>query len=90
RPAGLVLALLCAASLAVVVLIAAWLTTHEAEPSHAGVPSLAVLPFRNLSSNDENGYFAVGIQQEVLTRLSKIGLLRVIAPNSSAHYDSMP
>ena len=35
--------------------------------------SIAVLPFENLSSDKENAYFAEGIQDEILTRLSKIG-----------------
>src|SRR5262249_8434596 len=39
--------------------------------------SVAVLPFQNLSSDPNNAYFADGIQEEVLTRLSKIGDLKV-------------
>src|SRR5262249_56307217 len=35
--------------------------------------SIAVLPFQNLSSDPDNAYFADGIQEEVLTRLAKIG-----------------
>ncbi len=90
RPARLAFALLCAASLTVAVLIAARLTKHESAAPPSAIASVAVLPFQNLSSNGENAYFAVGIQQEVLTRLSKIGLLRVIAPSSTARYASMP
>src|SRR5215469_12796527 len=41
--------------------------------------SIAVLPFENLSSDKENAYFADGIQDEILTRLSKIGNLKVIS-----------
>src|SRR6266581_3228605 len=40
--------------------------------------SIAVLPFENLSSDKENAYFADGIQDEILTRLSKIADLKVI------------
>src|SRR6266508_1226332 len=41
--------------------------------------SIAVLPFENLSSDKENAYFAEGIQDEILTRLSKIADLKVIS-----------
>jgi len=47
---------------------------------------LAVLPFKNLSADPENAYFADGIQQEILTRLSKIGDLKVISRTSAEHY----
>src|SRR5437763_4122063 len=52
--------------------------------------SIAVLPFENLSSDKENAYFAEGIQDEILTRLSKIGDLRVISRTSTQHYQSAP
>ncbi len=52
--------------------------------------SVAVLPFENLSSDKENAYFAEGIQDEILTRLAKIGALKVISRTSSAHYASSP
>src|SRR6266700_1391018 len=41
--------------------------------------SIAVLPFENLSDEKENAYFADGIQDDVLTNLSKIGDLKVIS-----------
>ena len=52
--------------------------------------SIAVLPFENLSSDKENAYFADGIQDEILTRLSKIGELKVISRTSTQHYKSAP
>jgi serine/threonine protein kinase/Tfp pilus assembly protein PilF len=52
--------------------------------------SIAVLPFENLSSEKENAYFAEGIQDEILTRLSKIGDLKVISRTSTQHYQSAP
>lgn len=52
--------------------------------------SIAVLPFENLSSDKENAYFAEGIQDEILTRLAKIGALKVIARTSTQHYASSP
>lgn len=52
--------------------------------------SIAVLPFENLSSDKENAYFAEGVQDEILTRLSKIGNLKVISRTSTQHYQSAP
>ena len=52
--------------------------------------SIAVLPFANLSSDKENAYFAEGIQDEILTRLSKIGDLKVISRTSTQAYQSTP
>src|SRR6266576_780690 len=48
--------------------------------------SIAVLPFENLSGDKENAYLAEGIQDEILTRLSKVGGLKVISRNSTQHY----
>src|SRR6202140_4474026 len=48
--------------------------------------SIAVLPFENLSSDKENAYFADGIQDEILTRLSKIAALKVISRTSTQKY----
>jgi serine/threonine protein kinase/Flp pilus assembly protein TadD len=52
--------------------------------------SIAVLPFENLSDDKENAYLAEGIQDEILTRLSKVGGLKVISRNSTQHYNSKP
>src|SRR5436305_13266718 len=52
--------------------------------------SIAVLPFENLSSEKENAYFVEGIQDEILTRLSKIADLKVISRTSTQHYKSAP
>jgi TolB-like protein/class 3 adenylate cyclase/Tfp pilus assembly protein PilF len=52
--------------------------------------SIAVLPFANLSEEKANSYFAEGIQDEILTRLSKIADLKVISRTSSLHYKSAP
>jgi TolB-like protein/Flp pilus assembly protein TadD len=52
--------------------------------------SIAVLPFENLSSDKENAYFADGIQDEILARLSKIADLRVISRTSTQHYKTAP
>ena len=50
--------------------------------------SIAVLPFQNLSSDPDNAYFADGVQDEILTRLAKIGDLKVIARSSTQRYES--
>jgi len=52
--------------------------------------SIAVLPFANLSRDPDNGYFAEGIQDEILTRLSKVGALKVISRSSTQKYKSAP
>src|SRR5213080_4067327 len=58
----------------------------------AAVPekSIAVLPFENRSRDPDNAYFADGIQDEILTRLSKIADLKVISRTSTQHYKSAP
>jgi TolB-like protein/cytochrome c-type biogenesis protein CcmH/NrfG len=71
-------------------------TTVAAVPDkaaeNAAIPpkSIAVLPFENLSSDKENAYFADGIQDEILTRLAKIGDLKVISRTSTQRYASQP
>jgi TolB-like protein/Tfp pilus assembly protein PilF len=66
-------------------------TGSSATPT-AAIPekSIAVMPFENLSSDKENAYFADGIQDEILTRLSKIADLKVISRTSTQHYKSAP
>jgi TolB-like protein/class 3 adenylate cyclase/Tfp pilus assembly protein PilF len=63
-----------------------------AQTKAATIPekSIAVLPFENLSSDKENAYFADGIQDEILTRVSKIADLKVISRTSTQHYKSAP
>ena len=55
-----------------------------------GDRSIAVLPFENLSRDADNGYFAEGIQEEILTRLAKIGDLKVISRTSTQRYQNKP
>jgi TolB-like protein/Tfp pilus assembly protein PilF/predicted negative regulator of RcsB-dependent stress response len=63
-------------------------------PSTTSAPvsdkSIAVLPFDNLSDDKSNTYFAEGIQDEILTRLSKIAALKVISRTSTKKYQSAP
>jgi serine/threonine-protein kinase len=96
--------LLAAAGVAVaLVAFAAWRVDHDrtvaasadeasgdaALPAAAG-KSIAVLPFANLSSDKDNAYFADGIQDEIITRLAKIGEIKVISRTSTLRYASQP
>src|SRR5213079_445426 len=68
-------------------------TKSTNEPSASGPiseKSIAVLPFDNLSDEKSNAYFAEGIQDEILTRLSKIAALKVISRTSTQKYRSAP
>ena len=60
--------------------------------SNSGTPekSIAVLPFENRSEDKANAYFADGIQDEILTRLSNIADLKVISRTSTKQYQSKP
>src|SRR5213595_1105655 len=80
--------------LAVIALIGFLLFRYR--PPHAAVEllvpekSIAVLPFENRSRDPDNAYFADGIQDEILTRLSKVADLKVISRTSTQHYKSAP
>ncbi|HEY5036724.1 MAG TPA: serine/threonine-protein kinase, partial [Chthoniobacterales bacterium] len=89
---------IAAAAVVVLALIGALLffsrtyLAHNEAVGPGGIPrkSIAVLPFENLSEDKTNTYFADGIQDEILTRLSKIADLRVISRTSTDHYKSAP
>ncbi|EHK53706.1 adenylate/guanylate cyclase domain-containing protein [Allomesorhizobium alhagi] len=61
----------------------------EAPPPLPARPSIAVLPFDNMSGDPEQGYFADGITEDIITDLSKVSGLFVIARNSSFAYKGM-
>ena len=63
---------------------------QESAASSISEKSIAVLPFENRSDEKANAYFADGIQEEILTRLSKIADLKVISRTSTQHYKSAP
>ena len=73
----------------VAIALGAWLY-QRLQPLTPEERSIAVLPFENLSSDKENAYFAEGIQDEILTRLAKIGDLKVISRTSTQHYETAP
>jgi adenylate cyclase len=60
----------------------------EAAPRLAlpDMPSIAVLPFQNMSGEPEQDYFADGVVEEIITALSRFRRLFVIARNSSFMY----
>ncbi len=75
--------------------IGAWIFTHRMAPKSEQVPSksfsipaksIAVLPFENLSEEKENAFFADGIQDDILTSLTKIADLKVISRTSVMQY----
>lgn len=79
------------ALVAVVVLV--WYNARDArnEVAESGIATLdsralAVLPFANLSADQERTYFADGMTEDLLTHLSRIGDLRVISRNSAMRY----
>ena len=59
-------------------------------PTQIAEKSIAVLPFENRSEEKENAYFADGIADEILTRLSNIADLKVISRTSTRQYQSKP
>ncbi len=64
----------------------------SATPVAHSIPekSIAVLPFENLTHDQENAYLAEGIQEEILTRLAKISELKVISRTSASKFRSSP
>src|SRR5512146_3238200 len=82
-----------AAALAIVVLLLVDRFLFRQAPSEsaaAPAKSIAVLPFENLSKDEDNAYFASGMQDEILTRLASIRDLKVISRTSTMQYASRP
>jgi adenylate cyclase len=79
-----------ASILAIAVGIGAWLVGNEGPPVTGpplpDKPSVAVLPFANMSNDPKQDYFADGITDDLITDLSKASSLFVIARNSTAKY----
>ena len=85
---------LAAAALVVLGMSALFITQRSRveKPALNAAPekSIAVLPFENRSEDKANAYFADGIQDEILTRLSKIADLKVISRTTTRQYLSKP
>lgn len=58
--------------------------------SATGTKSIAVLPFENLSSDRDNAYFAGGMQEQILTQLTRLSGLKTISRTSTEKYASHP
>jgi len=84
---------LLAASGAAALAVAAWVflgADSRSAPPDVPPRSVVVLPFVNLSADQDNAYFASGIQDMILTKLAGIGDLRVISRTSTLDYASHP
>jgi serine/threonine protein kinase len=81
---------LAALALLIGVISLALFAYQRAQSSSQLDRAIAVLPFENLSSNTEDRFFAVGIQDEILTKLASLPDLKVIARTSTQGYQSRP
>jgi TolB-like protein/Tfp pilus assembly protein PilF len=92
RPVLIIAPCLAVAALAVATFLFLQRQTPKTSAARLGIPekSIAVMPFENLSRDPDNAYFADGIQDEILTRLSKIADLKVISRTSTQQYQSKP
>ncbi|MBA3831548.1 MAG: tetratricopeptide repeat protein [Chthoniobacterales bacterium] len=91
RGTGRKLDLLIIGVLLAVITILIFQRVHpHVSPGVSSIPekSIAVLPFENLSANQENAYFADGVQNEILTDLAKVADLKVISRTSVMQYKS--
>src|SRR5438552_2363824 len=87
RNPTIALLILSLAALAAAISWNVWKSEFVPSPAATGI---AVLPFENRSEEKANAYFADAIQDEILTRLSKIADLKVISRTSTQHYKSAP
>src|SRR5216110_1181208 len=87
------LAVAATALILLAAIVAAFVLVSKKSTKSASIiseKSIAVLPFENRSEDKANAYFADGIQDEILTRLSKIADLKVISRTSTQPYKSAP
>jgi serine/threonine-protein kinase len=79
-----------AGAIAVCVLLAAavaWLIPKQPQTSsNPPEKSIAILPFQNLSNDQESAFLSDGVQEEILSRLSKISALKVISRTSTERF----
>lgn len=91
-------AILALVVLSIVVTVVLWRTeafgSRSAAAANAGTVagarSVAVLPFENLSPDEDNAYFAAGMQEQILTQLMRLSGLKTIARTSTDKYASHP
>jgi TolB-like protein/Flp pilus assembly protein TadD len=77
---------LLAASLLALVVTTGWIISKTEFIRRPLTTGLAVLPFENLSDDKEHGFFADGVQDDILTKLAKIADLKVISRTSVMQY----
>lgn len=63
---------------------------HGDDPEFSDKPSIAILPFDNLSNDPEQDYFSAGITEDIITALSRVRQFAVIARNSTFTYKDTP
>jgi serine/threonine protein kinase/tetratricopeptide (TPR) repeat protein len=77
---------LLAASLVLLAVAAGWIVSKSEFFRHPLTTGIAVLPFENLSDEKEHAFFADGVQDDILTKLAKVGDLKVISRTSVMQY----
>ncbi len=77
---------LAAAGLLIAVAAAGYFSYERARALAEEQRSIAVLPFENLSSNGEDAYFTVGMQDEIAGDLAKLGRIKVVGTKSTRSY----
>jgi serine/threonine protein kinase/Flp pilus assembly protein TadD len=77
---------LLAASLVALAVAAGWIISKSDLSRRPLTTGIAVLPFENLSGDQEHAYFADGVQDDILTKLAKIADLKVISRSSVMQY----
>jgi serine/threonine protein kinase len=77
-------------ALAIALIVAAGFIYFRTPLSHELDRAIAVLPFENLSPNAEDRFLAMGIQDEILTKLASLADLKVISRTSTQKYQSKP
>lgn len=90
RPRRLVVLAAMLTTIAAAGVAASWLAVPKPLVARPAQPTIAVLPFENLSTEPGNAYFAAGIQDTILTRLAGVPGLRVISRTSSNAYSTHP
>ncbi|UCF37336.1 MAG: protein kinase [Acidobacteriota bacterium] len=76
----------CAAAILLVLALGWWDLRQESSGTDSKITSIAVLPLKNLSGDPDQEFFVDGMTEALITDLSKIGALKVIARSSSMRY----